>query len=130
MIVLEILGDLFAFLGANKSEQKIKPPKILFLFHFLTVLASIWAAIEIKPIASLQSPLLFLSFFALVGFLISLLIMYLLWRLNWIDFFTITFAVYIAIPVMLLTICAASAINFGENAKGNLGFPYKIHPNK
>ncbi|WP_113638638.1 hypothetical protein [Nubsella zeaxanthinifaciens] len=118
MTFLKLIGEI---IGASPSYgQKIKAPKFLMaFFNFLTAVAAIWLALEVKPIALKASPILFTVTFGSVGVAIAFLTMYLMWRLKWFYFFTAPSAFTIIIPIVLLTICCASSLS---NCRKNLHF--------
>jgi hypothetical protein len=110
MSFLDIL-DIFSNISqVGDNEPGTRQPRIYVLFFVLLIPSILWFVVELKPIMTLSSPLLFLGLSIVVGLVLTIGTIILIYKLDLIegirtkDFFSIF------IPLTLLTVSIASFV--------------------
>ncbi len=111
------------------DEVGKKRPKIIIILYILLVPTLLWFVLELPYVFLLTSPFWFSSLFISIGFILSCLTSYLLWRRKIVDYYTPKSFFFLSVIICLLTLSIASFANRqfsteinSERSKGGLGF--------
>ena len=113
MDFLDFLDVFFLFSSRKGDGKKRKESNSTFLAIKIVVLlgAIAWCAYEIMQVVELSKPLLFVLFFSGFAFVLTILILATVWKLDWIEYITVRTFLFYLVPTTLILFSSASFIN-------------------
>ncbi len=113
MDFLDFLDVFFLFSSGKGDGKKRKESNSTFLAIKIVVLlgAIAWCAYEITQVVELTKPIVFVLFFSGFAFVLTILILAIVWRLDWIEYITVRTFLFYLVPTTLISFSSASFIN-------------------
>ncbi len=113
MDFLDVFDVFFLFSSDEEGGKKRNGPNGIFTnIKILLLLATIaWCVYEILQVVELIKPILFVIVFSAIGFLLTCVVMVVVWKLDWIEYITPRHFLSYLIPVVLISVSSASFMN-------------------
>jgi hypothetical protein len=113
MDFFDILDVFFLFSTDERDEKKRRRSNGIFsAIKILVLLGAIaWSVYEIVQVVELTKPIMFVLIFSTIGFVLTILIMVVVWKLDWIEYITPRSFLSYLVPTVLISVSSASFIN-------------------
>ncbi|NOS93619.1 MAG: hypothetical protein HOP30_17000 [Cyclobacteriaceae bacterium] len=113
MDFLDILDVFFLFSSDEGDGKKRTRSKGIFSVVKILVLlgAMAWCVYETVQVLELTEPFLFALNFSTIGFVLTILIVVVVWKMDWIEYITPRNFLSYLIPTVLISVSSASFIN-------------------
>ncbi len=112
MEFLDLLDVFFLFSTDENKKHRRGPNDLLRAIKILLLLGAIvWCVYEIMHVMELAEPILFVLIYSSFGFALTILVLLLAWKVEWIEYITPRNFFSYLIPIVLISVSSASFVN-------------------
>ncbi|MCE2994264.1 MAG: hypothetical protein LW863_01615 [Flammeovirgaceae bacterium] len=98
--------------GEGDGKKRRRSNGIFSAIKILVLLSAMaWCTYEILQVVGLTEPIKFVLIFSTIGFVLTILILVVVWKLDWIEYITPRSFFSYLVPIVLISLSSASFIN-------------------